>query len=124
MRNNQGELFKKELKIIASSPLKIQDAINRVYEKATKNMVHTLEDDDFEELSRWMNNKTQTDNSWSVPVSNLVDYNLDLNNPNTLQKQINKNSLEYIDGLIRQRKQSLDILIEIKNTLKNELNYD
>ncbi len=41
--NDLHELFKKEIKTIVTSPLKIQDAINRVYEKANKNVVESLE---------------------------------------------------------------------------------
>ncbi len=41
--NDLHEMFKKEIKIIVTSPLKIQDAINRVYEKANKNVVESLE---------------------------------------------------------------------------------
>lgn len=41
-------IFRREIKVVVSSPLKIQDAINRVYEKANRNLVHTLEDE-FEE---------------------------------------------------------------------------
>jgi general secretion pathway protein E len=39
------ELFQKEIKVVIAPPLKIQDAINRVYEKANKDMVHSLEDE-------------------------------------------------------------------------------
>ncbi|EQC47801.1 type II secretion system protein E [Bacteriovorax sp. BSW11_IV] len=46
--NDLREIFKKEIKIIVSSPLKVNDAINRVYEKANKNLVASLEDE-FEE---------------------------------------------------------------------------
>ena len=46
--NDLQGLFQKEIKVLVASPLKIQDAINRVYEKANKNIVDTLEDE-FEE---------------------------------------------------------------------------
>tara|TARA_Y100000590_G_scaffold470454_1_gene665179 strand:- start:41017 stop:42756 length:1740 start_codon:yes stop_codon:yes gene_type:complete len=48
--NDLQEIFKKELKIIVAPPLKIQDAINRVYEKASRNLVDTLEDEFDESL--------------------------------------------------------------------------
>ena len=41
--NDIQEIFKKEVKLIVSSPLKIQDAINRVYERANKNIVDSIE---------------------------------------------------------------------------------
>lgn len=48
--NDLREIFKKEIKISVAPPLKIQDAINRVYEKADRNLVSTLEDEFDESL--------------------------------------------------------------------------
>jgi len=42
------QVYSKEINLIATPPLKIQEAINRVYEKANQNLVNTLEDE-FEE---------------------------------------------------------------------------
>src|SRR3989344_5868539 len=42
-------IFNKEIKIICTTPLRIQDAINRVYEKANRNIVDSIEDEEFEE---------------------------------------------------------------------------
>lgn len=46
--NDISGIYKKEVNIVCATPLKIQDAINRVYEKANKNLVDTIEDE-FEE---------------------------------------------------------------------------
>jgi general secretion pathway protein E len=46
--NDLQSIFKKELIIVVSTSLKIQDAINRIYERANKNIVDTIEDE-FEE---------------------------------------------------------------------------
>ncbi|MEX0797916.1 MAG: type II secretion system ATPase GspE [Bacteriovoracaceae bacterium] len=46
--NDLTGIFKKEINIVVTTPLKIQDAINRVYEKANRNMVDSIEDE-FEE---------------------------------------------------------------------------
>ncbi|MCB9061859.1 MAG: type II secretion system ATPase GspE [Halobacteriovoraceae bacterium] len=43
--NDMGELFRKEIKIITSPLEKINAAINKVYEKANKDIVHSLEDE-------------------------------------------------------------------------------
>lgn len=48
--NDVREIFKKEVIIMVAPPLKIQDAINRVYEKADRNLVNTLEDEFDESL--------------------------------------------------------------------------
>lgn len=48
--NDIQEIFKKEVKIIISSPLKIQDAINRIYERANRNVVDSIEGDFDENL--------------------------------------------------------------------------
>ncbi len=47
--NDLHMIYKKEIKIICTTPLKLQDAINRVYEKANRNIVDSIEDEEFEE---------------------------------------------------------------------------
>ncbi len=46
--NDLTGIFKKKIHIVVATPLKIQDAINRIYEKANQNLVNTIEDE-FEE---------------------------------------------------------------------------
>lgn len=46
--NDLTGIFKKEVNIAVTTPLKVQDAINRIYEKANRNLVDTIEDE-FEE---------------------------------------------------------------------------
>lgn len=46
--NDLTGIFKKKILIVVSTPLKIQDAINKVYEKANQNIVDSIEDE-FEE---------------------------------------------------------------------------
>jgi general secretion pathway protein E len=48
--NDIQEIFKKEVKLVVSSPLKVQDAINRIYERANKNIVDNIEGDFDENL--------------------------------------------------------------------------
>ena len=48
--NDLQEHFKKEVKLMVCPPLRIQDAINRVYEKANQNLVDSLEDEFDESL--------------------------------------------------------------------------
>jgi general secretion pathway protein E len=47
--NDLHMIFKKEVKIICTTPLRIQDAINRVYEKANRNIVDSIEDESFDD---------------------------------------------------------------------------
>ena len=47
--NDLSMIYKKDVKIICTTSLKIQDAINRVYEKANRNIVDSIEDEEFEE---------------------------------------------------------------------------
>ena len=46
--NDLHGIYNKEIKIIVIPPLRLQDAINRVYERANRNLVDTIEDE-FEE---------------------------------------------------------------------------
>ncbi len=46
--NDMQGLFGKEIKLVITSPLKIQDAINRIYEKVNRHLVDSIEDE-FEE---------------------------------------------------------------------------
>ncbi len=48
--NDIQEIFKKEVKLIVSSPLKVQDAINRIYERANRNVVDSIEGEFDENL--------------------------------------------------------------------------
>lgn len=48
--NDIQEIFKKEIKLVVSSPLKIQDAINRIYERANRNVVDSIEGEFDESL--------------------------------------------------------------------------
>ncbi len=48
--NDLQEIFKKEIQLIVCPPLKVQDAINRVYERANRNLVDTIEDEFDESL--------------------------------------------------------------------------
>jgi general secretion pathway protein E len=47
--NDLHAIFKKEIKTVVTTPLRIQDAINRVYEKANRNLVSDIGDEAFEE---------------------------------------------------------------------------
>ena len=48
--NDLQDIFKKPIELTVSSPLKVADAINRVYEKANRNLVDSLEDEFDESL--------------------------------------------------------------------------
>ncbi len=48
--NDIQEIFKKEVKLVVSSPLKVQDAINRIYERANRNVVDSIEGEFDENL--------------------------------------------------------------------------
>jgi len=48
--NDLQEIFKKEIKLVVSTSHKIQDAINRVYEKANRNIVDSIEGEFDENL--------------------------------------------------------------------------
>lgn len=48
--NDLQEMFKKEIQLVVCPPLKVQDAINRVYERANRNFVDSIEDEFDENL--------------------------------------------------------------------------
>ncbi len=48
--NDVQEIFKKEVKLVVSSPIKVQDAINRIYERANRNVVDSIEGEFDENL--------------------------------------------------------------------------
>ena len=47
--NDLHMIYKKEIKIICTTPNRINDAINRIYEKANRNIVDSIEDEKFDE---------------------------------------------------------------------------
>ncbi len=48
--NDLASIFQKDIKIVISHPIKINEAINRVYERATSNLVDSIEDEFDETL--------------------------------------------------------------------------
>ncbi len=46
--NDLQSIYNKRIEVVVSTPLKIQDAINRIYEKANKNLIEDIKDE-FEE---------------------------------------------------------------------------
>jgi general secretion pathway protein E len=48
--NDLHGIFRKDINVVVTTPLKIQDAINRVYEKANRNIVDSIEDEFDEAL--------------------------------------------------------------------------
>jgi len=47
--NDLHMIYKKEIKIVCTTPTRLQDAINKIYEKANRNLVNSIEDEEFEE---------------------------------------------------------------------------
>lgn len=47
--NDLHMIFKKEIRLVCTTPVKLQEAINKIYEKANRNIVDSIEDEDFEE---------------------------------------------------------------------------
>lgn len=48
-------IFKKEIRLVVSSPIFVQEAINRVYEKATSNLIEDLDEDSGDDLAYDLN---------------------------------------------------------------------
>lgn len=48
--NDLQEIFQKDIQVIVCPPLKVQDAINRIYERANRNLVDSIEDEFDENL--------------------------------------------------------------------------
>ena len=48
--NDIREIFKKEVEVVVSSPAQVQNVINQIYERATKTMVDSLEEEFDEAL--------------------------------------------------------------------------
>lgn len=47
--NDLHTFYNKEIKVVVAPPLKVQDAINRVYEKSNKDVIQDIEGEEFEE---------------------------------------------------------------------------
>jgi len=85
------------------------------------NKTNPAEDSDFEELSKWFENKEKNDNAWIKKVEELEDLNLEVPNPNNVEEENTMTPHELIAQIISDEKKTLDLLTDVENLINNEI---
>ena len=88
-----------------------------------------IQNEEFEAISAWWQNRSETDNAWRIPVSTILQYddknkllsaNLDRKNPNR------KSDNEYIDPsvamsmILEKEKQIWDLMTDIQHLIQSD----
>lgn len=77
--------------------------------------------DDFSTIIQWMKNKKENDNAWKINVSELQDFNLDIDNPNKKEESIDLSPHELIQQIISDEKKTMSLLEDVENLINTEI---
>ncbi len=85
------------------------------------NKTNPIEYEDFEEVSNWMQNKTENKNAWKVNIEELIDFNLDRQNPNDVDTLRILTPSELIKKIIKNQNDVIGIFNEIEKFMNDEI---
>lgn len=85
--------------------------------------------EDFEELSKWFDNKEVNDYAWKVSVDDLkttndkgkIEVNLDIKNPNNVDDVIDLSPHDLIKQIISDETKTLELLTDVENLINTEI---
>ena len=77
--------------------------------------------EDFADVLQWFKKKIPTENVWKVSVKDIVDYNLDIKNPNDVEESIDLAPHELIDNIITDEAKTMKLLQEVKELIAKEI---
>ena len=77
--------------------------------------------EDFEDVLKWIKNKKPNENAWKISVKEIKDFNLDITNPNYVEKTFDLVPHELIDRLIVDEEKTMKLLKEVKELIKKEI---
>lgn len=85
-----------------------------------------IQQEEFEPIKAWWNNRTENDNAWKVKLSDIVftdkdgkllNVNLDNKNPNIKGNIEYRKPSELINSIVEKEKQVMQLMKEIENSL-------
>lgn len=77
--------------------------------------------EEFQPIVDWWNNREESEVSWKLNVEELIGYNLDVKNPNTVKEELGNSTEHYQSFAVTDRKFS-EVLMEIAEELKLDQN--
>ncbi len=77
--------------------------------------------EDFAEIEKWFKKKTPSDNAWKVSVKDIIDFNLDVKNPNDVEETMDLAPHELIDNIIADETKTMKLLQEVKDLIAKEI---
>jgi len=76
---------------------------------------------DLVEVLNWAKNKKPNKNAWKVKVSEIKDFNLDIQNTKDRKETLDLAPHEIIDSILKDELKSLELLQEVKDLIKKEI---
>lgn len=77
--------------------------------------------EDFSEAVNWWNDKTETENAWKVSLEDIIDFNLDIKNPNGIEESLYFSPHDLIETVLKDEMKTLEVLKEIKELIQKEI---
>jgi len=74
--------------------------------------------EEFQPIIEWWHNRKENDQVWKVKVEDLMDWDLDIKNPNQSSVEIELSTAETIEALKSSFAKSSKIIGELDNLLK------
>ena len=77
--------------------------------------------EDFAHIINWWDNRQETENAWKLNIENIVDYNLDIKNPNHELEVADLSAHEIIENIIVSEHNIVNLLHEVKDLIDREI---
>ena len=77
--------------------------------------------EDFEEVSKWYDNKKVGENAWRVKIEDIKDYDLDQKNPNVKSAENELSPHELISRILEDERNTLSLLEEVEQIMQKEI---
>lgn len=94
--------------------------------RSMKNPCYTktkpLRYEEFSSLQQWWNDRKETEHAWKVLVEEVAknEYNLDIKNPNSQEREELSSPIELVDDISHKEQRITEVLQEIKKLLELE----
>ena len=76
---------------------------------------------DFSEVIEWFERKTINENAWIMDINDLINYNLDVKNPNFSEEKFDLSPNVLIDKILMDEENTLTLLKEVKKLIEREI---
>ena len=72
----------------------------------------------FNKIREWWNNREENEQAWKVNIKDLINYNLDIKNPNKIDETEDLTSQDILEKMEQLNKRNNEIISGIKDLLK------